>query len=68
MDEFAEEAFRELFPEKEMPKIEIKYSNRMSPYNSFVRYNHSKILFNMSYEWETIDDSIKKAFYKLEKW
>lgn len=61
MDEFAEEAYKELFPEKEIPKIEVKYSSRMSPYNSFVRYNQIKISFNMSMEWKEIDDTIKKG-------
>ena len=30
----AEEAFKELFPEREMPRIEIKYSGRFKDYNS----------------------------------
>jgi|SRR3989344_2157224 len=61
---FAYEAFEELFPEKEMPNIEIKYSNRFSAYNANVKYKHglkNELNFALSKNWRKVDDSIKKG-------
>ncbi len=62
---FAYEAFEELFPEKEIPNIEIKYSNRFSSYNANVKYKHNglnnELNFALSKNWRKVDDSIKKG-------
>ncbi len=58
---FAEEAFRELFPEREIPRIEIRYSSRLGSYNSNVRYTSHSLTFNLSGEWKDVDESIQKG-------
>jgi len=61
MELFLEEAFRELFPRKELLHFEIRYVKRMAPYNSYLSYNPHKMILKMSCEWKEIDDSIKKG-------
>jgi predicted metal-dependent hydrolase len=58
---FAEKAFQKLFPEKEVPKIKVRYSGRMGPYNSNVTYRGKNFTFSLSREWKEIDESIKKG-------
>ena len=58
---FAEEAFRELFPDRDIPKIEVVYSSRLGAYNSNVRYTSHSLTFNLSSEWRDVDDSIQKG-------
>jgi|SRR3989344_8568827 len=62
---FAHEAFEELFPDIEIPNIEIKYSGRFSAYNANVKYKHgvlnNELNFALSKNWRKVDDSIKKG-------
>jgi hypothetical protein len=55
----AEKAFSELFPEKEVPEISIKYSGRFSPYNANVKRTPFRLEFSLSKEWRKIDEKIK---------
>ena len=57
----AEEAFKELFPERVLPRIEIKYSGRFKDYNSNVTYRGDNFSFGLSREWEDVDASIVKG-------
>jgi hypothetical protein len=58
---WAEEAFRSLYPSRKMPRIEIKYTGRMAPYNSNVTYRTDLFVFKLSREWEEVEDPIKKG-------
>ncbi|MBW3012724.1 SprT-like domain-containing protein [Candidatus Woesearchaeota archaeon] len=58
---FAEEAFREIFPEKEVPVIILDYSGRFSPYNANVKLANNRLFFSLSKEWKAVDTSIRKG-------
>jgi predicted metal-dependent hydrolase len=57
----AEEAFAELFPEKDISEYELRtnYNGRFKPYNANVRYCGNKIQFNLSKKWKTISREIQ---------
>jgi hypothetical protein len=57
----AEEAFRELYPDKDASKyaFDIKYSGKFTSYNANVRYSGGRYEFNLSREWEDISKEIK---------
>ncbi|RJQ17071.1 hypothetical protein C4573_03385 [Candidatus Woesearchaeota archaeon] len=56
----AEQAFHDLFPEKEIPQCTIKYSAAFRGYNANVKYayDHSRIHFRLSKEWKSVSDDI----------
>ncbi|MBW2973497.1 hypothetical protein KY346_03840 [Candidatus Woesearchaeota archaeon] len=57
-----EEAFMELFPEKEFSySAKIKYSGRFKGYNANVQMNRfsKEIIFNLSKQWRSVDKKIK---------
>ena len=57
-----EEAFVELFPEKEFSySAKIKYSGRFKGYNANVQMNRfsREITFNLSKQWRSVDKKIK---------
>jgi len=59
---FAERAFLELFPEKNLEyTCVISYSGRFSGYNANVRLNRftKTLTFNLSKSWRGVDESIK---------
>lgn len=56
---FAEQAFKELFPQKKLPTIDIKYSGKFSPYNANVYYVNNVYSFKLSKEWRGVDNAIK---------
>ena len=57
----AEQAFNELFPEKNSGEyqFEIKYTGRFKPYNANVRYRRNSLQFNLSKKWRTISKEIQ---------
>ncbi|MEK6868957.1 MAG: hypothetical protein AABX74_01900 [Nanoarchaeota archaeon] len=57
----AEQAFNELFPEKNLEgyQFEIKYTDRFKPYNANVRYRRNSLQFNLSKKWRTISREIQ---------
>jgi hypothetical protein len=57
--EFAEQAFAELFPGKEIPSITVKYSGKFKPYNANVRRTFFGLEFKFSKEWRKIDPKIR---------
>ena len=57
----AEQAFNELFPEKNLEEyqFEIKYTDRFKPYNANVMYRRNSLQFNLSKKWRTISKEIQ---------
>lgn len=57
----AEQAFRELFHEKNINDYEfkIKYSGKFKGYNANVRYKLNSYTFNLSKKWKSISKEIK---------
>ena len=69
----AEEAYRELFPDKE-PKLNfyIKYSNHFNSYNANVKMHGQSLTFHFSRKWKTVSREIQmglmqELFCKLFK-
>ncbi|MFC1648170.1 SprT-like domain-containing protein [Nanoarchaeota archaeon] len=54
-----EKAFKELFPEKQPRKIDVKYSKAFNPYNANIKYNYKKITFSLSHLWQDVGEEIK---------
>lgn len=53
-------AYKGLFPDKEPNHtFHLKYSGRFKGYNANVRYTAQSMTFNLSRNWEKIDDDIK---------
>lgn len=66
--EIVEEAFRELYPNKDSSKyvFDLKYSGKFSSYNGNVKYgkkifNAERITFSLSKNWVGIDKEIQKG-------
>lgn len=56
----AEQAFNEIFPEKEIThELSVKYNNKFKPYNANVRYTNRRIQFNLSKKWKTVSKEIR---------
>ncbi|MBI2108354.1 M48 family metallopeptidase [Candidatus Woesearchaeota archaeon] len=56
----AEEAFRQLYPEKENGKnFILKYTARFKPYNANVRYRGNAYTFNLSKSWRKVSNEIQ---------
>ncbi|MBU1202154.1 MAG: SprT-like domain-containing protein [Nanoarchaeota archaeon] len=56
----ATRAFKELFPEKELVReIKLNYSAKFKPYNANVKYNSSRLTFNLSRKWTELSDDIQ---------
>lgn len=67
-----EKSFTELFPEKDLPDIDIKFSRKFSSYNGNVRKRWNHIQLNLSEKWRNIDENItmgliQNLFLKLYK-
>lgn len=58
---FIEEAFKEIFPDKDLPEINLKYSGKFSAYNANVKHSFNKLDFALSKNWRSVDNSIKKG-------
>ena len=56
----AEEAFQELYPDKEMKySISVKYSRQFKPYNANVRRYGNNLVFHLSKDWRKISREIQ---------
>jgi len=57
----AEEAFKELFPEKTLDnyQLKIKYTDKFKPYNANVRYTKNSLQFNLSKKWRGVSREIQ---------
>ena len=56
-----EQAFNELFPEKDLENynLKIKYTDKFKPYNANVRYTKNSLQFNLSKKWRNISKEIQ---------
>lgn len=60
MPSLVEEAFRQLYPEKELKySFSLKYSRKFSPYNANVKLRGSSLMFHLSREWKKISREIQ---------
>ena len=61
MMSFIEQAFTELSPEKDLPVIKVKYTDKFKPYNANVRHNffNNVIEFRLSKKWREVSDDIR---------
>ena len=60
MSQIIQEAFQQLYPEKELKYIfSLKYSRKFKPYNANVRLYHSNLMFNLSRDWKKISKEIQ---------
>lgn len=55
-----QEAFSELYPEKEFNyNIKLKYSRRFKDFNANVKKRYNQLEFNLSKKWKSVDRDIK---------
>ncbi len=55
----AEEAFKQLYPEKGTDfEFVVNYSDKFSPYNANVRKTGNKLVFGLSKKWKTVSREI----------
>ena len=55
-----EEAFQQLYPEKEIKyNISLKYSRKFKPYNANVKLYGNSLIFNLSKDWKKISKEIQ---------
>ncbi len=56
-----EQAFKELFPERNLDgrEFKVKYTDRFKPYNANVRYSRNSFYFNLSRKWRGISREIQ---------
>lgn len=60
MQSLAEEAFHQLYPEKELKySFSLKYSRKFRPYNANVKMRGSSLMFHLSREWKKISREIQ---------
>lgn len=62
----AEQAFRELYPDKELEKysFDLKYSGKFSGYNANIRVKRAavtEVMFSMSRKWEEVSEEIQQG-------
>jgi len=56
-----EQAFNDLFPEKDLGnyQFKIKYTDKFKPYNANVRYTRNSLQFNLSKKWRKVSKEIQ---------
>jgi len=56
-----EQAFNDLFPEKDLGNftLKIKYTDKFKPYNANVRYTRNSLQFNLSKKWRKVSREIQ---------
>ena len=55
-----EEAFSQLYPEKELKySFSLKYSRKFKPYNANVKLYRNNLIFNLSKDWKKISKEIQ---------
>lgn len=60
MPSIIQEAFQELYPEKELKyNFSLKYSRRFNSYNANVKLYKNNLVFNLSKEWKKISKEIQ---------
>ena len=60
MSSLIQEAFQELYPEKELKySLSLKYSRKFKPYNANVKLRNNNLMFNLSRDWKKISKEIQ---------
>lgn len=60
MSSLIEEAFQELYPEKELKyNLSLKYSRKFKPYNANVKLYGNSLMFHFSKDWKKISKEIQ---------
>ncbi|MBI2649994.1 SprT-like domain-containing protein [Candidatus Woesearchaeota archaeon] len=60
MPSIIEEAFQQLYPEKELKyNFSLKYSRKFKPYNANVKLRNNNLMFNLSRNWKKISKEIQ---------
>src|SRR3989338_11540257 len=60
MSELVKEAFRQLYPEKELKYyVSLEYSGKFNPYNANVKLHGSNLMFSLSKDWRKISKEIQ---------
>ena len=60
MSSLIEEAFQQLYPEKELKySVSLKYSRKFKPYNANVKRYGNNLIFNLSRDWKKISKEIQ---------
>ena len=60
MSELVKEAFRELYPEKELKyDVSLKYSRKFKSYNANVKLYRNNLMFHFSKDWKKISKEIQ---------
>ena len=60
MSSLIEEAFNQLYPEKELKySVSLKYSRKFKPYNANVKRYENNLIFNLSRDWKKISKEIQ---------
>ena len=60
MSELVKEAFKELYPDKELKyDVSLKYSRKFKPYNANVKLHNKNLIFNFSRDWKKISKEIQ---------
>ena len=60
MSSLIEEAFNQLYPEKELKySVSLKYSRKFKPYNANVKRYGNNLIFNLSRDWKKISKEIQ---------
>jgi len=60
MSSLIQEAFQELYPEKELKySVSLKYSRKFKPYNANVKLFRDNLIFNLSRDWKNISKEIQ---------
>ena len=60
MSSLIQEAFQELYPEKELKySVSLKYSRKFKPYNANVKLYRDNLMFNLSRDWKKISKEIQ---------
>ena len=60
MSSLIQEAFQQLYPEKEIKyNFSLKYSRKFKPYNANVKLRNNNLMFNLSRDWKKISREIQ---------
>ena len=60
MSELVKEAFKELYPEKELKyDVSLRYSKKFKSYNANVKLYRNSLMFHFSKDWKNISKEIQ---------
>ncbi len=59
-----EQAYKELFPEKEIPICSLEYSGRLKPFNGRIQVSGNSVKITMSKTWRGVLPEIQKGLFQ----